>query len=102
MNTRSLHHALAVALLLGATSMASAQTSPGATTTNAATTAASTPSDAGNRHHMRHAHARMHSHGGSATAGETGYHAALKQCVEGAVDQRDRCIDQAISQYGRS
>jgi len=30
------------------------------------------------------------------------YRTALKQCVEGQASQRDQCLDDAISRYGRS
>jgi hypothetical protein len=63
---------------------------------------------AGARHEMRH-HARAearHAHhaGMRADSGqyESGYQGALKRCVAGAPDQRDRCLDDAIARYRRS
>jgi len=38
----------------------------------------------------------------AASHADSPYHDALKHCMEGAAAQRDGCIDQAISQYGRS
>jgi hypothetical protein len=108
MNPRRLNQAMAVALLFGAACLASAQTSSSDKSADAGTHAsasASAKADTGSKHAksgMRHAHAKMHAHERSAKAGDTPYHAALKQCVEGPSGQRDNCIDQAISQYGRS
>jgi hypothetical protein len=33
---------------------------------------------------------------------ESGYQGALRRCVTGAPDQRDRCLNDAIARYGRS
>ncbi len=33
---------------------------------------------------------------------ESEYRTALRRCVEGQASQRDRCLDDAISRYGRS
>jgi hypothetical protein len=30
------------------------------------------------------------------------YHTALRRCVEGQASQRDQCLDDAITRYGRS
>ena len=106
MNPRRLNQAMAVTLLLGGACLASAQTSSSDKSANAGaqpSTSATTKADTGAKHArsgMRHAHAKTREH--SAKESETPYQAALKQCVEGPAGQRDSCIDQAISQYGRS
>lgn len=107
MNPHRLHQALATALLLAAASMAGAQTgsSDGSTSANAPTTVTTpggTPAARAAPSGPRHTEATTASRPASARETETPYHAALKRCVEGSADQRESCIDQAISQYGRS
>lgn len=109
MNPRRLHQALAIALLGAAATMASAQTGTtaskpaGAPPANAATA----PTDASAAHTamtgMRRKQAdKAHAAPRRVASTESPYQAALKRCVEGPQAQRDSCIDQAISQYGRS
>jgi hypothetical protein len=38
---------------------------------------------------------------GNANNANNAYDTALRQCVQGAAADRDRCIDQAIQQHGR-
>lgn len=54
-------------------------------------------------HHMKHkaAHATRSSES-MARAQDDPYHTALRHCVEGQASQRDQCLDDAISRYGRS
>ena len=58
----------------------------------------------GTRHHARAEDRAMH-HAGMRADGqqyESGYQGALKRCVAGAPDQRDRCLDEAIARHRRS
>lgn len=55
-------------------------------------------------HHARK-HAAMHSaHANQANTSpqDDAYRTALRQCVQGQESQRDQCLDDAISRYGRS
>ena len=51
------------------------------------------------KHNAMHAAPRTRM---SASSEETQYRTALRRCVEGQASQRDRCLDDAISRYGRS
>ena len=58
----------------------------------------------GMRHHAR-AEARHMHHAGMRADGqqyESAYQGALKRCVAGAPEQRDRCLDDAIARHRRS
>jgi hypothetical protein len=56
-------------------------------------------------HHATKQHKAMHARPRSeptVSGEESAYRTALRHCVEGQAAQRDRCLDDAISRYGRS
>ena len=91
----------------GATAPASSTTAP-ATNSAAATTqqqSAQAAAPAKKTAHHARKHNAMHATHRSQTrvsSEESQYRTALRQCVEGQASQRDRCLDDAIAQYGRS
>jgi hypothetical protein len=113
MKLHGLHQACAIALFAVAPIVA-AQTSgtasgPTATTSGSDAVAPATNSKQSATSDMSRSHAtKPHKHSMQMSGGSTqtmshsdsAYHGALKRCVEGAADQRDGCIDQAIKQYG--
>ena len=79
----------------------------GAAATNAPSSHSSAkPKTAATSTHKHHAtHPTTHSkHDQAATSGyhETAYRTALRSCVAGPAGQRERCLDDAITRYGRS
>ena len=55
------------------------------------------------KHRAKHAkHARVASATTTQTGDDSGYRAQLRQCVQGPSDQRESCLDQAISRNSRS
>jgi len=83
---------------------------PAATTSAAADTASTAaPAD---KTMKKHAHHARHATPSTATSmppmvmksgsGDPAYHAALKQCMAGPTNQRDACLDNAITRYGQS
>jgi hypothetical protein len=121
MNSRSMYPAgLGVCLALLALS-AEGQTTAGsssqaanapsnATAANTSTSAAAVTKAPASGHHKHHsaAHHQMHAKGepmvAAPTAGsqESAYRAALKNCVAGPAEQKERCLDDAIARHGRS
>jgi hypothetical protein len=115
MKLHGLHQACAIALFAVAPIVA-AQTSSTASGPTATTSGSNAPASATNgkqsamsdtsRTHATKPHKHSAHVSGSSTQtmshSDSPYHAALKRCVEGPANQRDSCIDQAISQYGRT
>jgi len=93
-----IYRLLTIALLgLGSCTLAYAQAA--STPSDAKDTASTTSTTPKAAHH--HARKAVHrSHDTAMRDQDRAYRGALKRCVEGPQDQRDRCLDQAIAQYG--
>lgn len=86
-------------LATGAAAQTSAGTAPAASPPAATTSAPAKPHHA-KAHHATHA---RHSHKAQTVSQKgTPYQMALRRCVEGQTQQRDSCLDDAISRYSRS
>ena len=70
-----------------------------------ATDQATPPAAPAKMHHAKKQHKAMHTaraNESNVSSEEGDYRMALKRCVEGQTAQRDQCLDDAISRYGRS
>jgi hypothetical protein len=121
MNHRTYYPAIVGGWLVVFAVCAAAQT-PATTTTEApATGATSTPQQQqsaqtgapAKAHHATKQHKAMHKEvhkemhqarakESNVSTAESEYRTALRRCVEGQAAQRDQCLDNAISRYGRS
>jgi hypothetical protein len=113
MKLHGLHQACAIALFAVAPIVAgqTSGTASGPTGTTSGSNAAAPAQGTMPSHDTSSTHAtKPHKHSahvsGTSTQtmshGDSPYQAALKRCVEGPANQRDSCIDQAITQYGRT
>ena len=90
----------------GATAPASSTTAPatGTDATDQQQSAQAATAAKKTAHHAKK-HSAMHATHRSQTpvsSEESQYRTALRQCVAGQASQRDRCLNDAIAQYGRS
>jgi len=86
------------AMTFAAAAQSASQSSPPSASDKSAATSQST-----SKRHATSAPRASASHEQMAAGSQdTAYHDALKQCVAGPADQRDRCIDNAIARFGRS
>ena len=111
MTARRLHHALVIALFAVAPVAAAQSAATPGTGTDTTTKSAATSGkhDASMSHKATHqgSGARPHKHKDSAGAthatsgmGNAQYDAALRRCVQMNGNERERCLDEAISRYG--
>ena len=78
---------------------------PATSTTGTPEQRRTTPAAAPATTHHAMKHKTMHSAHANPSSGnmhEDPYRMALRQCVQGPEAQRDRCLDDAISRFGRS
>jgi hypothetical protein len=98
--------ALFTACALAQAPAATSTETPAASTTGATEQQQAAPSSApAKAHHAMKQHKAMHArprNEPTVSSGESEYRTALKRCVEGQGSQRERCLDDAISRYGRS
>jgi hypothetical protein len=86
-----------------ATNAAAPATGTSGAATSESHPAATTPTPAKAHHATKHRGTRAGRAGEPNVSSDEGqYRMALRQCVEGQASQRDRCLDDAISRYGKS
>ena len=84
-----------------ATGAAAPATGTSAAATSESRPAATAPAKA--HHATKHGGTRaVRANESNVSSAEAQYRMALRQCVEGQASQRDRCLDDAISRYGKS
>ena len=86
-------------LTLGAGAQSTQSNAPAAAPSSDKAAATSAPAK------MHHSKGHPAAHGkraAMASQSDTPYQAALRRCVEGQAQQRDSCLDDAISRYARS
>jgi len=89
----------------GTAAPATTAAAPATGTTAASEQQPLTPTAAPAKMHHAKKHTAMHSARASesnSSPQEDAYRTALRQCVQGQETQRDQCLDDAISRFGRS